>query len=128
MKKYQVNDRVFVVDSTGKIPGTITDIKEKLYKVEYDCGGYDWLLSCEFMPLEYCVGDYVETINGIGRIQSISEFFFGIITVTYGKHNGIKSYYEHELRPAQKPSLIARLLKRDTYLRKGDVHYVKANI
>ncbi len=116
MKKYQINDRVFAVNYDGKTPGTITDIMDKLYKVEYDCGGYDWLLSCEFMPLEYCVGDYVESADGIGKIKDISEFFFGIITVTYGKNNGIKCYYEYELKPAQKPSLLARLLGKGTYL------------
>lgn len=120
MKKYQINDRVFAIDYDGKTPGTITDIMDELYKVEYDCGGYDWLLSCEFTPLEYCVGDYVESADGIGRIKDINKFFLGIITVTYGKNNGTKSYYEYELKPAQKPSLLARLLGKGMY-RKGDV-------
>ncbi len=121
MRKYQINDRVFAVNNDDKIPGTITDIMDELYKVEYDCGGYDWLLSCEFTPLKYYVGDYVESADGIGKITDINKFFFGIITVSYGKGNRIKSYYECELKPARKPKFIMRLLKRNMLLRKGDV-------
>lgn len=125
MKKYhyQINERVLAFDNGDWIvPGTITAKDNCMYKVEYDCGGYDWLLSCELMPLEYCVGDYVESADGIGKIKDINKFFLGVITVTYGK-NETKCYYEYELKPAQKPNFLARLFGKGTYLysRKGDV-------
>jgi hypothetical protein len=113
--QYQINDRVLVFNNGDWIiPGTITTKGDGMYKVEYDCGGYDWLLSCELTPLEYCVGDYVETTDGIGKIKDINEFFLGVITVTYGKQS--KCYYEYELKPAPKPNLLARLFRKGTYL------------
>ena len=58
MKKYQyqINDRVLAFDQGDwTIPGTITDKEPGMYKVEYDYGGYDWLIYDEIKPLE----DYV---------------------------------------------------------------------
>ena len=69
------------------------------------------------MPLEYKVGDYVESADGIGKIKGINQLFFGIITVAYGR-KGIKSYYEYELKPARKPSILARLLGKGIYLKR----------
>ena len=37
--------RVLAWDKDWIIPGTITAIEDELYKIEYDCGGCDWLLS-----------------------------------------------------------------------------------
>lgn len=37
--------RVLAWDKDWIIPGTITAIEDGLYKIEYDCGSYDWLLS-----------------------------------------------------------------------------------
>lgn len=118
MKKYQyqINERVLAYNNCDWIiPGTITAKNQGLYKVEYDDGGYDWLICDEIRPLEYHIGDYVESLDGVGRIVGVNSFFMGTVTVTYGKRT-IKSYCEHELRPAQKPSLLARLLGRGIYL------------
>ena len=41
---YKINTRVLAWDKDWIIPGTITAIEDGLYKIEYDCGGYDWLL------------------------------------------------------------------------------------
>ena len=59
MKKYQyqINDRVFAFDKGDYIvPGTITAMHDSLYRVEYDCGGYDYLIYAEIRPLEYGEG------------------------------------------------------------------------
>ena len=109
---YKINTRVFAEDDTGKYPGTITDIMDELYKVEYDGGGYDWLLAEEIEPLEYKVGDYVQSPKGIGKVIAINQYFIGIITISFGKGNGSAGYYEHQLRPAKKPKLVKRLLGR----------------
>lgn len=111
MKKYQyyINERVLAFDQNDWIiPGTITAKDHELYKVEYDCGGYDWLICDELRPLEYHIGDYVQSPMGIGKVIGVNEFFMGTITVSHGK-GCAKSYYESELKPAQKPSLIKRL-------------------
>lgn len=42
---YKINTRVLAWDKDWIIPGTITAIEDGLYKIKYDCGGYDWLLS-----------------------------------------------------------------------------------
>lgn len=118
MKKYQyhINERVLAFDQGDWIiPGTITAKDGCLYKVEYDCGGYDWLICDEIRPLEYHVGDYVQSVIGVGRVTSVNEFFMGIITVSYGK-GCTKSYYEDELKPVQKPSLWTRLFGKSVYL------------
>lgn len=116
MKKYQINDRVFAFNKGGyTIPGTITAKDSSMYRVEYDCGGYDWLIADEIRPLEYHVGDYVKSLDGVGKVVSVNEFFMGIIEVSYGKHN-IKGYYENELAPMPKPSLWARIFKQGVYL------------
>jgi hypothetical protein len=118
MKKYQyqINERVLAYnDSDWIIPGTITAKDHELYKVEYDSGGYDWLICDEMRPLEYRIGDYVESMDGVGRIVGVNSFCMGTITVSYGRC-ATRSYCEHELRPAQKPSLLARLLGRGMYL------------
>lgn len=54
MKKhrYQIGEKVFVTDDSGKYAGTVTAQRGELYKVEYDICGYDWLLYEECMPLE----------------------------------------------------------------------------
>lgn len=59
--------RVLAWDKDWIIPGTITAIEDGLYKVEYDCGGYDWSLRDEIRPH---IGDYV----GIGRITANVRF------------------------------------------------------
>ena len=118
MKKYQyqISDRVFAFDQGDWIiPGTITAKDHNMYRVEYDCGGYDWLLCEEIRPLEYHVGDYVKSLDGIGKVVSVNEFFMGIIEVSYGKKHAIKSYYEDELQPAPKPSFLARLFGKGVY-------------
>lgn len=117
MKKYQyqINERVLAFDKGDWIiPGTITAKDSQMYKVEYDCGGYDWLICEEIRPLEYHVGDYVKSLDGIGKVVSVNEFFMGTIAVSYGK-NQIKNYYEDELSPVPKPSLLARLLGKGVY-------------
>lgn len=116
MKKYQINDRVFAFDNNGwTIPGTITDKDKDMYRVEYDCGGYDWLIAPELRPLEYHAGDYVETQDGIGKVLDVNKFFMGTITVSFGKNNS-KSYYDNELKPAPRPSFLARLFGKGVYL------------
>lgn len=50
-KNYQVNDRVLVSDSIHKFCATITAIHGRLYRVDYDLGGYDWLLADELEPM-----------------------------------------------------------------------------
>lgn len=107
---YKINTRVFAEDDTGKYPGTITDIMDELYKVEYDGGGYDWLLADEIEPLEYKVGDYVQSPAGFGKVIAVNQYFFGIITVSFGKGRKTAGYYENQLRPAKKPKLVQRLL------------------
>lgn len=62
--------RVLACDKDWIIPGTITVIEDELYKIEYDCGGYDWLLRDEVRSLEYHIGDYV----GISRITANVRF------------------------------------------------------
>lgn len=117
MKKYQyhINERVLAFDQGDWItPGTITDKDHNIYKVEYDCGGYDWLICEEIRPLEYHKGDYVKTPDGIGKVVNANKFFMGIIDVSYGKRQ-IKSYYEDELTPTPKPSFLARLLGKGVY-------------
>jgi hypothetical protein len=112
MKKYQyqINERVLAFDQGDWIVlGTITDKDHNMYRVEYDCGGYDWLLCEEVRPLEYHVGDYVKSLDGIGKVVSINEFFMNTIEVSYGK-GCTKSYYEDELQPVPKPSLLTRIL------------------
>lgn len=115
MKKYQyqIKDRVLVYDNNDWIiPGTITAIDHNLYCVEYDCGGYDWLLWDEIRPLAYNIGDYVETSIGLGKIISINQDY-GLITVSYGHVNAC--YYECELKPAPKPSFWARIFRKGVY-------------
>lgn len=110
MKKYQyqIKDRVLAFDNEDWIiPGTITAKDGSLYCVEYDCGGYDWLLWDEVRPLAYNIGDYVETRIGLGKIISIDQDY-GLITVSYGLVDAC--YYEFELKPAPKPSFLTRLL------------------
>ena len=118
MKKYQyqINERVLAFDQGDWIiPGTITAKDSCMYKVEYDCGGYDWLICDEIRPLEYHIGDYVKSLDGIGKVISVNEFFMGIIDVSYGK-NCTKSYYEYELKPIPKPSFWTRLFGKSVYL------------
>ena len=71
---YKINTRVLAWDKDWIIPGAITAIEDGLYKIEYDCGGYDWLLRDEVRPLEYHIGDYVKTTLGIGRITANVRF------------------------------------------------------
>ena len=58
-KQYNINDRVFIYDNSGKHSATVTDIQLEhdgsgwLYKCEYDEGGYDWLIDCE-LELIHC--------------------------------------------------------------------------
>jgi hypothetical protein len=118
MKRYQyaINERVMVWDdSYWIIPATVTAIDGELYKVEYDCGGYDWLLHDEIRPLEYHKGDYVQTMTGIGKVIDV-DGDHSMVIVSYGKLHSLESYYEFEIKPAQKPSLWARLLRKDVYL------------
>lgn len=118
MKKYQyqINERVLAFDQGDWIiPGTITAKDSCIYRVEYDCGGYDWLLCEEIRPLEYHVGDYVKTLDGIGKVVSVNEFSMNTIEVSYGKKYAVKSYYEDELAPAPKPSFLTRLLGKGVY-------------
>ena len=78
--------RVLAWDKDWIILGTITAIEDGLYKVEYDCGGYDWLLRDEIRPH---IGDYV----GISRITAI-DTTFEMVTVSYRKHHKPVEYYE----------------------------------
>lgn len=119
MKKYQyqINDRVLAFENSDWIiPGTVTAKDNCMYKVEYDDGGYDWLICDEIRPLEYHIGDYVKSLDGIGKVVSVNEFFMGIIEVSYGKKHAIKSYYEYELKPAPKPSFFKRLFGKGVYV------------
>lgn len=118
MKKYQyhINDNVYAFDNGDWIiPGTITAIDNGLYCVEYDQGGYDWLLYDEIRPSKYKVGEYVKTIIGIGQIKEIDPEW-GLITVSYGKLCDSKCYYEFELSPVKQPSLLKRLLGKGVCL------------
>jgi hypothetical protein len=118
MKKYQyqINERVLAFDNNDWIiPGIITHKDLDMYRVQYDDGGYDWLICDEIRPLEYHVGDYVQSPIGIGKVIGVNDFFMGTITVSYGK-GCTKSYYENELKPAQKPSLFARLFGKDVFI------------
>lgn len=114
--KYQVKDRVLAFDDGDWIiPGTITETDGDMYKVEYDCGGYDWLLRDEIRPLEYHIGNYVKTVIGVGRITAI-DTTFEMVTVSYRKHHKPVEYYENEVKPIIKPSLIKRLFHKDVYI------------
>lgn len=118
MKKYQyrINERVLAFDQGDWIiPGTITAKDGSLYKVEYDYGGYDWLICDEIRPLEYHVGDYVQSSIGVGKVIGVNDFFMGTVTVSYGKGFS-KSYYEDELKPIPKPSLLKRLFGKGVYV------------
>ena len=116
MYKYKINDRVFVADSSGLYPGTISAVEGNLYMVDYDGGGYDWLLSEELMPAEYHRGDYVRTAIGIGKVVAVDSEH-DMLTVSYGGNDKIFfNYYEFEVKPAPKPSLWARLRRKDVYL------------
>lgn len=117
MKKYlyHINDRVMVFDGGyWIIPATVTDIDDELYKVEYDCGGYDWVLNDELRPLEYHKNDYVQTMIGVGKVIDIDEDH-GMLTVSYGKHHHNENYYDFEIKPAPKPSFWAKLFRKDVY-------------
>lgn len=116
MKKsvYKINDRVMVFDTDWIITGTITDINRGLFCVEYDGGGYDWLLADEIRPLEYQPGDYVKTSHGVGKVYHADEL--GMLIVGYGHGYAFEHYYEHEVKPVCKPSLWARLLRKDVYM------------
>lgn len=48
---YKIGEKVFVSDDYGKYLGTVTAFRDDLYKVEYDDGGYDWLLYEECQPV-----------------------------------------------------------------------------
>ena len=118
MKKYQyqINDRVLAFDKGDYIiPGTITAMHDSLYRIEYDCGGYDYLIYAEIRPLEYNVRDYVESLIGIGIVKSIDPEW-GLLTVSYGKEYNVECYYENELKPALKPSFCTRIFKQGVYL------------
>lgn len=118
MKKYlyQINERVMVFDGGyWIIPATITAIDGELYKVEYDCGGYDWLLNDELRPLEYHKGDYVQTMTGTGKVIDTDPDHSSIV-VSYGKHHANEFYYEFEVKPAPKPSFWARLFGKDVFI------------
>lgn len=112
--KYQIGERVFVYDDNGQYAGTVTAHEHGLYKVEYDGGGYDWLLYEECLPISYKIGDYVKTMDGVGTVTCIDPEY-DMITVCYGEHWDISCYYEHEVKPALKPSLWAKLTKKDVY-------------
>lgn len=114
--KYQVKDRVLAFDDGDWIiPGSITEIDGDMYKVEYDCGGYDWLIGAELRPLQYHVGDYVRSTIGVGKIINV-DAIFDMVTVYYGKRRQPVEYYEHEVEPTAKPSFIKRLFRKDVYL------------
>lgn len=114
--KYQINDSVYTFDQDDwVIPGTITAIDGGLYCVEYDKGGYDWLLYNEIRPSRYKVGNYVKTMIGVGRITDIDPSW-GMITVSYGKLCEPKCYYEFELSPVKQPSFLTRLFGKGVYL------------
>ena len=118
MKRYQyvLNEKVMVFDGGyWIIPATVTAVDGELYKVEYDCGGYDWLLHDEIRPLEYHKGDYVHTMTGTGKVIDVDSNY-GMVTVSYGKLHGIETYYEFQLKPAPKPSFWARLFGKDVCL------------
>lgn len=118
MKRYQyaINEKVMVWDDNYWIvPATVTAIEDGLYKVEYDCGGYDWLLNDELRPLNYHKGNYVQTMIGIGKVIDVDNEH-EMVMVSYGKHHSIESYYEFEIKPASTPSLWTKLLRKDVYL------------
>lgn len=118
MKKYQyaINERVMAFDGGyWIIPATVTAIEDGLYKVEYDCGGYDWLLNDEIRPLEYHKGDYVQTMTGTGKVIDVDSDH-SMVTVSYGKLHGTEFYYEFQVKPAPKPSFWARLFGKDVCL------------
>lgn len=118
MKKYQfkIGESVYTFDDTDwVIPGTITAIDNSLYCVEYDAGGYDWLLADEIRPIQYRKGQYVKTMIGVGKIIE-ADSDWGLFTVSYGKLCPKKSYYEFEISPVKQPSLITRLLGNGMYL------------
>ena len=118
MKRYQysINEKVMVWDNYyWIIPATVTAIEDGLYKVEYDCGGYDWLIHDEIRPLEYHKGDYVQTMTGIGKVIDVDDNH-GMVTVSYGKLHAIEQYYEFQIKPAPQPSLWAKLTRKDVSL------------
>lgn len=118
MKKYQyqINERVLAFDQNDWIiPGTITHKTHNMYRVQYDDGGYDWLLCEEIRPLEYHVGDYVQSLIGVGKVIAVNDVFIDTVTVSYGK-GCTKSYYEGELKPIPKPSFWTRVFGKGVYL------------
>lgn len=114
--QYQINEKVMVFDGGyWIIPATIAAIDGELYKVEYDCGGYDWLLSDEIRPLEYHIGDYVQTMTGVGKVVD-TDTEHGSVVVSYGKNHSLEFYYEFEIKPAATPSFWAKLFGKDVYV------------